>query len=63
VLWGIATMLITQVTAIFLFFRSFERERTLRSLFAAVSICLSGLMLLFVSLFLWFSWFQSHHAF
>jgi hypothetical protein len=63
VLWGIGTMLITQVTALILLFRAFERTRMLRSLFAPVSICLSGLMLLLIGLFLWYPWFQRHHAF
>jgi len=63
VVWGISAILIAQVTAIVLLLRALSREHWMRSLFSALSICLSGLMLLLVGLFLWLSWFQKHHSF
>jgi hypothetical protein len=35
----------------------------MQNLFSVLSIWLSGLMFLFVGLFLWFMWFQAHHTF
>jgi len=61
VVWGIGAMLIAQVTAIVLLLRAFSPGHWLRSLFSVVSICLSAVMLLLVSLFLWFSWFRIHY--
>jgi len=61
--WGIGAMVIAQATAIILLFRAFERGHAMRSLFAVISICLSGLMLVLVGLFLWSSWFLMHHRF
>jgi hypothetical protein len=63
VLYGIGAILVGQVAAIVLLFRAFSPGHWARSLFSVVSICLSGLMLLLVGLFLWFSWFQTHHNF
>jgi hypothetical protein len=63
VLWGIVAILVGQVTAIVLLFRAFSPGHWVRSLFSVLSICLSGLMLLLVGLFLWMSWFQQHHSF
>jgi hypothetical protein len=63
VVWGIGSILIGQVTAIVLLFRAFSPGHWMRSLFSALSICISGLMLLLVGLFLWLSWFQKHHSF
>jgi hypothetical protein len=62
VFWGIIAIVIGQTAAIVLLFRAFSPGHWLRSLFSVLSICLSGLMLLLVGLFLWFSWFGSHHA-
>ncbi len=63
VVWGIAAMLIGQVAAIVLLFRAFSPGHWMRSLLSALSICLSGLMLILLGLFLWLSWFQAHHSF
>ncbi len=35
----------------------------MQNLFSVLSLCLRGLMLLFVGLFLWLMWFQTHHTF
>jgi hypothetical protein len=59
VLWGIATMIISQVAAIVILSRSFSREHWMRSLFSALSIGLSGLMLVLVGGFFWMSRFLS----
>jgi Ca2+/H+ antiporter len=63
VLWGIVAMLIAQAAAIILLFRSFERGRGMRNFWAAISICLSGLMLCLTTLFLWLSWFQTQQRY
>lgn len=63
VMCGIGATLIGQVAAIVLLFRAFSPGHWTRSLFAVLSIGLSGLMLLFVGLFLWLMWFQSHRTF
>jgi len=56
VLWGIATLVITQIIAIVWLFRSFSKNNVFRSLISFFSICASGLMLLFVGAFLWMTW-------
>ncbi|MGD0567465.1 MAG: hypothetical protein ABSA78_03590 [Candidatus Sulfotelmatobacter sp.] len=63
VVWGVCAILIGQVTGIVLLFRAFAPGHWMRSLFSILSICLSGLMLLLVGLFMWLSWFQKHHSF
>jgi hypothetical protein len=63
VVWGIGAVLIGQVVAIILLCRAFSPGHRMRGLFSVLSICLSGLMLLLVGLFLWLSWFQKHHSF
>jgi hypothetical protein len=63
VLYGIGAILLVQIAAIVLLFRAFSPGHWARSLFCVVSICMSGLMLLLVGFFLWFSWFQTHHNF
>jgi hypothetical protein len=60
VLWGIGTIIIAQVIAIVWLFRAFSRESWMRNLVSAVSICLSGLMLLLVGAFFWTTWFWGH---
>jgi hypothetical protein len=61
--WGVVAMLISQVAAIVLLFRAFAPGHWMRGLLGALSICLSGLMLLLVGFFLWMTWFQRHHTF
>ncbi len=63
VVWGIGAIIIGQVVALIFLFRAFSPGNLVRSLFSILSICLSGLMLLLVGLFLWLSWFQKHHGF
>jgi hypothetical protein len=63
VLYGIGAILVVQIAAIVLLFRAFSPGHWARSFFSVVSICMSGLMLLLVGFFLWFSWFQTHHNF
>jgi hypothetical protein len=59
VVWGIGTMIITQVAAIIWLCRAFSREYWIRNVVSVLSICLSGLMLVVVCFFLWFAWFQA----
>jgi hypothetical protein len=58
VMWGIGTMIISQVAAIVWLCRAFSREHWIRNAVSVLSICLSGLMLVIVCFFLWFAWFQ-----
>jgi hypothetical protein len=62
VVWGIGAILIGQVAAIVLLSRAFSAGHIVRNLFSAVSICLSGILLLLVGLFLWLSLSQAHHS-
>jgi hypothetical protein len=59
---GLLATLAFEMTAIILLLRAFERGHWLRSLFSAFSICLGGLMLLLLGLFLWLSWSQMHRT-
>jgi hypothetical protein len=61
--WGVFAMLISQVAAIVLLFRTFARGHWVRGLLSAVSICLSGVMIILICLSLWLLRFQSHHRF
>jgi len=63
ILLGLAATLICEVSAMVLLFRAFSRGHGVRSAFSVLSICVSGLMLLFFSLSLWLFWFQGHHRF
>jgi hypothetical protein len=63
VVCGICAILIGEITAIVLLLRAFSPGHWVRSFFSAMSICLSGIMLLLVGLFFWLSWFQTHHNF
>jgi len=58
----IGAILIGQATAILLL-RVFSPGDWMQNLFPVLSICMSGLMLLFIGLFLWLTWFQTHHTF
>jgi len=63
VVCGIGAILVGQVAAIVLLFRTFSPGHWVRSSFSMLSICASGLMLFLVGLFFWLSWFQTHHSF
>lgn len=56
VLWGITTMLISQIVAIVWLWRSFSRNNALRNLVGAASICMSGLMLALMVFFVRSVW-------
>lgn len=53
ILWGLVSMIVSQVVAMAWLFRSFSREHWARNLLSAVSICASSLTLVLVGLFLW----------
>jgi hypothetical protein len=59
VVWGVGAVIIGSVTAIVLLVRSFSRAHWMRNVISVASLCLSGLMLLGVGLFLWILWFHS----
>ena len=51
--FGLAAMVVSEVTAIILLLRSFSGDRPQRAIVSALSICCSGFMLAIVGLFLW----------
>ena len=53
VTFGLAAMVVTQLAAIILLARSFEKGRSLRSAFSAVSIACSLLLLSLLALSVW----------
>jgi len=53
VTFGIAGIAITQIAAIVMLTRSFERGHTLRGFFSAISICCSLFLIVFVTTFVW----------
>jgi len=59
VLWGIGSMIISQVAALVWLCRAFSREHWVRNVVSVFSICLSGLMLVIVCFCLWFAWSQT----
>ena len=61
VLWGVATMIISQVVAITWLSRTFSREHQMRNVVCALSIGLCGLTLILVAGFLWTAWFLARH--
>jgi len=63
VMIGLAATLICEVSAIVLLLRAFSAGHGVRSAFSALSIYVSGLMLVLFCLSLWLFWFQSHHSF
>lgn len=60
-LWGVAAMVIAQVTAIVWLGKSFAPEHGWRNLVSVLSIVLSGLMLVLVCLFIGAIWFLAQH--
>jgi hypothetical protein len=61
ILWGIAVLLVSQAAAIVWLWGDIRRSSILRSLFVAVSIGMSGLMLVMVGFFAWHAWFLAQH--
>jgi biopolymer transport protein ExbB/TolQ len=62
VLWGAITMVIAEIAAIVYLARAFSAGHGLRNFLAAFSMLLSGLMLLFVCLFIGGAmWLRAHH--
>ena len=59
---GIITLIASQVLAIAWLSRSFSRDHWSRNIVSALSISLSGLMLLMVGGVLWFLWFHARHS-
>jgi hypothetical protein len=63
VMVGLAATLICEVIAMTLLFRAFSSGHELRSVVSALSICMSGLLILLFGLSVWFVWFASHRTF
>lgn len=60
-LWGIATMLVSQIGAIVWLSPSLSREHVGRSVVSGFSICLSLFMLTFAFFLAWFYWYHARH--
>ena len=54
-------MIIGQVAAIILLYKAFSREHWMRNLVSVLSIGLSGLMLVIVCSFIWFTLLRGRH--
>jgi len=63
VMYGVGTVVVSQIAAIVFLFRTFSSGNWMHSLISALSICLSLSILLLVSFFLWLYWFPSHRSF
>jgi hypothetical protein len=61
VTWGLATLIISQVVAIFWLFRSFSKDNMPRNLISLFSIFASGIILLLVGGLLWIERYSAHH--
>jgi len=57
VVWGLGTMIVSQVIAITWLWRSFSREHISRNVLSVLSIGASLVMLLLVAGFIWVLWF------
>lgn len=55
--FGLAVTVVFEVCAIVLLVRAFSRGHAARSLFSLLSLCCSGLIILFLGVFLWVSYF------
>ena len=53
---GLLATFAFEVVAIVFLLRAFERGQGLRGLFSAFSICMGGVMLLLLGLFVWLTW-------
>jgi len=63
VMVGLAATMICEVSAMVLLFRAFSAGHGVRSAFSALSICMSGLMILLFCLSLWLFWSTSQLRF
>lgn len=61
-LWGLVTLIASQAVAIAWLLRGFSRDHWFRNIVSALSISLSGLMLLMLGGFLWLMAFQAWHS-
>lgn len=62
VIYGVAGTFIAQLFAIVLLSKSLMPGRPLRNFLSILSLCLSGLMIVMIAVFLWLSWSWAHHA-
>jgi len=63
VMVGLAATVICEVIALVFLFRAFSPGHGVRSALSALTICMSGLMLLLFGLSIWALWVQIHHAY
>jgi hypothetical protein len=61
-MYGVAATFVAQLFAIVLLSRSLVSGQPVRNFFAILSLCLSGLMIVMIAVFLWLSWSWAHHA-
>jgi hypothetical protein len=60
-IYGVAGAFVAQLFAIVLLSKSLLPGRPLRNFFSILSLCLSGLMIVVIAVFLWLSWSWAHH--
>lgn len=61
-MYGVVGTFVAQMFAIVLLSRSLAPGRPLRNFFSIVSLCLSVLMIVIITVFLWLSWSWAHRA-
>ncbi len=61
-MYGVAGTLVAQLFAIVLLSKSLLPGRPMRNFLSVLSLCLSGLMIVMIAVFLWLSWSWAHHA-
>ncbi len=62
VMYGVVGTLVAQLFAIVLLSKSLLPGRPVRNFFSILSLCLSGLMIVMIAVFLWLSWSWAHRA-
>jgi hypothetical protein len=60
-MYGVVGTFVAQLFAIVLLSKSLLPGRPLRNFFSILSLCLSGLMIVVIAVFLWLSWSWAHH--
>jgi hypothetical protein len=61
-MYGVIGAFIAQLFAIVLLSKSLLPEWPVRNFFSILSLCLSGLLIVLIAVFLWLSWSWAHHA-
>jgi EamA domain-containing membrane protein RarD len=61
-MYGVAGTFVAQLFAVVLLSKSLLPGRPIRNFLSILSLCLSGLMIVVIAVFLWLSWSWAHHG-